>query len=110
MQETGRIEVATNWDREKGVIRLAVADEGCGIDEAVYSQLFEPYFSTKQGGTGLGLAIVQRIVNDHGGFVRVTANRPRGTRFTLEFPETLRVDPGHRPLARAAEKGSERAL
>ncbi len=93
MKQTGRIEVSTDWDREGGLIKLTVADEGCGIDEAVYSQVFEPYFSTKQGGTGLGLAIVQRIVSDHGGFVRVGPNRPSGMRFTLEFPETLRIDP-----------------
>ncbi len=107
MRETGQIEVSSAWDREAGVIQLTVADTGCGIDEAVYSQLFEPYFSTKEGGTGLGLAIVQRIVSDHGGFVRVASNRPRGMRFTLEFPETLRVDPSRRELARVSEALTE---
>lgn len=114
MRETGQIVVTTAWDREAGLIRLTVADEGCGIDEAVYSQLFEPYFSTKQGGTGLGLAIVQRIVSDHGGFVRVAPNQPKGTRFMLEFPETLRIDPSRRGLAkglaRATDNRPEEAL
>jgi signal transduction histidine kinase len=91
MEGQGRITVFTDYDRAEGSVRLAVCDEGCGIEDGVYSQLFEPYFSTKQGGTGLGLAIVQRIVTDHGGFVRVGAHQPRGTRFTIEFPDSLLV-------------------
>lgn len=89
MQGDGVIAVATHFDSERGLISLAVADSGAGIQERVAEQLFEPYFSTKQGGTGLGLAIVQRIISDHGGFVRVMENRPRGTRFVIEFPESL---------------------
>jgi two-component system nitrogen regulation sensor histidine kinase NtrY len=91
MAGEGRIEVATVYDRERGVYRLTVGDEGCGITESALTQLFEPYFSTKVEGTGLGLAIVQRIVTDHGGFVRVAANHPKGTRFSIEFPEHLAV-------------------
>jgi two-component system nitrogen regulation sensor histidine kinase NtrY len=91
MEGKGTISVSTEHDQPGGVVRLSISDEGCGIQEAVQSQLFEPYFSTKQGGTGLGLAIVQRIVADHGGFVRVAANEPRGTRFVIEFPDSLAV-------------------
>src|SRR5262249_55410287 len=36
MNKNGKIEVSTAWDRENGVFRLSVVDEGCGIDEAVY--------------------------------------------------------------------------
>jgi len=97
MDGQGRIAVATEYDQAEGSVRLIVADEGCGIQDGVYSQLFEPYFSTKAGGTGLGLAIVQRIVTDHGGFVRVGAHSPRGTRFTLEFPDSLFVTRRRRP-------------
>jgi len=89
MNGTGSILVETERDEKLGLIRLIVADEGCGPGENGYQQWFEPYFSTKEGGTGLGLAIVQRIVGDHGGFVRVKANEPRGTRFSIEFPESL---------------------
>ncbi len=91
MSGVGKIEVTTGWDSEKGVFRLTVADEGCGIGDAASNQLFEPYFSTKVGGTGLGLAIVQRIAVDHGAIVRVASNSPRGTRFSVEFPDTLAV-------------------
>jgi two-component system nitrogen regulation sensor histidine kinase NtrY len=91
MAGEGRIEVLTVYDPTRGLFRVGVSDEGCGIQESAYQQLFEPNFSTKIGGTGLGLAIVQRIVADHGGVVRVSANSPRGTRFSIEFPDSLAV-------------------
>ncbi|HZY59719.1 MAG TPA: ATP-binding protein [Candidatus Binataceae bacterium] len=81
-----RIEVRTRLDRASGVVTLEVSDNGPGIDPALKSRIFEPYFSTKVQGTGLGLAIVSTIVSDHHGFVRVRDNEPRGSRFVLEFP------------------------
>jgi two-component system nitrogen regulation sensor histidine kinase NtrY len=81
-----RIEVRTRLERTSGVVTLEVSDNGPGIDAALKSRIFEPYFSTKEQGTGLGLAIVSTIVSDHHGFVRVRDNEPRGCRFVLEFP------------------------
>ncbi len=91
MRGEGTIQVITKYDRTRGLILLSVTDGGSGIESGAYEQLFEPYFSTKQGGTGLGLAIVQRIVTDHGAFVRVVANEPKGVRFVIEFPDSLVV-------------------
>jgi two-component system, NtrC family, nitrogen regulation sensor histidine kinase NtrY len=81
-----RIEVRTELARGSGVVTLEVCDNGPGIDPRLRTRIFEPYFSTKKGGTGLGLAIVSAIATDHHGFVRVRDNKPRGSRFTLEFP------------------------
>lgn len=81
-----RIEVRTRLDRTSGIVTLEISDNGPGIDPALKSRIFEPYFSTKEQGTGLGLAIVSTIVSDHHGFVRVRDNEPRGSRFVLEFP------------------------
>ena len=75
----------TPLDARSGVVTLEVGDNGPGIEPALRTRIFEPYFSTK-GGTGLGLAIVSAIVTDHHGFVRVRDNPPRGSRFVLEFP------------------------
>ena len=83
---TPRVEIRTRLDRTSGVVTLEVCDNGPGIDPALKSRIFEPYFSTKAQGTGLGLAIVSTIVSDHHGFVRVRDNEPRGSRFILEFP------------------------
>ena len=84
--ERPRIEIVTSLDSASGVVVMEVRDNGPGIAAALRARIFEPYFSTKKGGTGLGLAIVSAIVTDHHGFIRVTDNPPRGSRFVLEFP------------------------
>lgn len=84
--EHPRIEVRTALASGSGVVTLEVCDNGPGIEPRLRTRIFEPYFSTKKGGSGLGLAIVSAIVTDHHGFVRVRENKPRGSRFVLEFP------------------------
>jgi two-component system, NtrC family, nitrogen regulation sensor histidine kinase GlnL len=69
-------------------LRIEIADEGKGIEEADVSRIFEPFFTTKPRGTGLGLAISHRIVAEHGGILRVHPNRPRGSVFTVTLPVT----------------------
>jgi len=61
-------------------------DEGTGIRPEDKEKLFLPYFSRKKSGTGLGLSIVDRIVKDHGGYIRVKDNKPKGTMFVIELP------------------------
>jgi len=85
----GEISLETSYNQELQIISVSVADSGCGIPPEDKSRLFEPYFSTKKTGTGLGLAIVSTIVADHGGYIRVRDNQPRGTIFTIELPATI---------------------
>ncbi len=56
-------------------VALAVSDTGPGIPDDIRERMFNPFFTTRAAGTGLGLAIVHRIVDAHGGAVRVH-NRP----------------------------------
>jgi two-component system nitrogen regulation sensor histidine kinase NtrY len=81
-----RIEVTVSQDPAVGVVRLEVADNGCGVSADARGRIFEPYFSTKADGTGLGLAIVAAVVAEHRAYVRVRDNEPCGTRFTIDFP------------------------
>jgi nitrogen fixation/metabolism regulation signal transduction histidine kinase len=67
-------------------IEITVADTGHGITADTKERLFLPYFSTKKRGTGLGLPIVSRIMQEHGGSIRVEENHPIGARFILELP------------------------
>ncbi len=92
MSGDGTITVKSFCDSDLKLFCVSVSDTGCGIDDFAQRQLFEPYFSTKEGGTGLGLAIVQRIVSDHGGYVRVRKNHPVGTCFTIELPWNLQAN------------------
>jgi two-component system nitrogen regulation sensor histidine kinase NtrY len=72
--------------RDGTMARLSFEDTGTGILNEDRERLFTPYFSTRKDGTGLGLSIASRIVADHGGYIGVEPNTPRGTRFVIELP------------------------
>ncbi len=89
MPEGGTLVVTTrNLDEPSGQIMLAVADTGCGMDEATQQRLFEPFFTTKQlgQGTGLGLATVYGIVTQAGGRIEVSSAVGRGSTFRVYLP------------------------
>jgi signal transduction histidine kinase len=66
---------------------LTVGDTGGGIPEAILSDIFDPFVTSKEAGTGLGLTVVRRIVRAHGGRVEVD-NRPgEGATFRLWLPK-----------------------
>jgi PAS domain S-box-containing protein len=63
-----------------------VADEGSGVSPAIRERIFVPFVTTKVKGTGLGLAVVRRIVEAHGGTIRLDPREPRGTRARIDLP------------------------
>jgi PAS domain S-box-containing protein len=71
---------------DAGKVVVTIEDSGVGIEPALLSDVFEPFFTTKEGGTGLGLSIVRKIVDQHGGHVRIESQRGRGTRVTVAIP------------------------
>jgi two-component system, NtrC family, sensor histidine kinase PilS len=66
--------------------RLQVIDTGRGMSEEQRANLFHPFQSFFDGGTGIGMAIVYRIVQDHGGRLRVDSRPGAGTTITVELP------------------------
>ncbi len=76
--------IASAREAARAVIR--VVDDGPGLDPATCDRLFEPYFTTKTSGTGLGLAICRRILEGHGGGIRLESTSSAGTTFVLELP------------------------
>jgi hypothetical protein len=67
-------------------VEVCVTDTGPGIPAAVVPELFTPFFSTKPRGTGLGLAISRRILEDHGGWIRVESPPGQGATFRVVLP------------------------
>ena len=78
-------EVRLRVDRGAGGPSIAVADSGPGIDEDRLPRLFER-FQRSDSGSGLGLAIARRVVERHGGTIRVQTERGAGSTFTIELP------------------------
>ncbi|MCM0080416.1 transporter substrate-binding domain-containing protein [Geomonas sp. Red32] len=79
------IRIETSADRETGVVRLTVTDQGVGIPQEFLHRLTDPFFTTKResGGTGLGLSISAGIVQEHGGTLSFDSEPGHGTTATL---------------------------
>jgi two-component system cell cycle sensor histidine kinase/response regulator CckA len=67
-------------------VLLEVEDSGMGIDAALLSRIFEPFFSSKFTGRGLGLASVRGIVRSHHAALRMWSVPGRGSRFEIAWP------------------------
>ncbi len=76
---------------ESNIVKMAIADNGAGIDESVRSRLFDPFFTTKSvgKGSGLGLSIsYQIVVQKHHGQITCFSSPGQGAEFVLEIPIT----------------------
>jgi two-component system nitrogen regulation sensor histidine kinase NtrY len=67
-------------------VTIVIADDGCGLPAGLADRLTEPYVTTRTKGTGLGLAIVRKIVDDHGGTLRLENGPAAGAQVTLVLP------------------------
>ncbi|MGE3540042.1 MAG: GAF domain-containing protein [Candidatus Tectimicrobiota bacterium] len=86
MESGGAIDVSLLADEHR--LTALIQDQGQGIPEAVQAQLFTPFFTTKPQGTGLGLSISQRIVEGHGGCMRIASRPGEGTTVAISVPRT----------------------
>ncbi|MFL2519835.1 MAG: sensor histidine kinase [Alphaproteobacteria bacterium] len=78
------IEIRLNASNNNIIIEII--DNGIGIDDKMSGKIFEPYFTTKSKGTGLGLSIVKRIIEDHGGKIKIEKNKNMaGTTSFIKF-------------------------
>jgi two-component system sensor histidine kinase PilS (NtrC family) len=74
--------------RKAEVIEVSFHDTGEGISKNNLDKIFLPFFTTKKRGSGLGLAAVHRIVDLHGGWIKVESQEGQGTRFGVCLPRT----------------------
>lgn len=66
-------------------LQIDISDTGPGIPYYQMDKIFDAFYTTKNKGTGLGLPICQRIVDDHGGEIRVSS-KGFGTTFSVLLP------------------------
>jgi signal transduction histidine kinase len=83
----GRVSVRSSYDKENGLIRVEVSDNGPGIPAEVQSQIFDPFFTTKPrgAGTGLGLTVSRRIIEQLHGRLWFESRPRSGTTFVIEL-------------------------
>jgi signal transduction histidine kinase/HAMP domain-containing protein len=93
--ETGEVRVEVT--ATDGTFVVSVSDTGPGISEADQQRIFEEFqqvdssATRKKGGTGLGLAIAKRIIELHGGRIRVESSVGRGSTFSFTLPVRVRT-------------------
>lgn len=78
-------EINVELKKRRSTVVIEVKDNGCGIPASKIPNLFEPFFTMKDGGIGLGLAMCRRIADMHEGKLSVTSKEGKGTCFTLEL-------------------------
>lgn len=87
-EDRKRIRVFLACNQEN--VEISVSDRGEGISKKNLDRIFEPFFSTRPERVGLGLTFVKRVVEDHGGKIRIESRLRSGTTITLTFPKDRR--------------------
>ncbi len=107
MPQGGELTIATNrrqvgiTGRKGELIEITFQDTGEGIKKEHLEKIFLPFFTTKGEGSGLGLAAIDRIVDLHGGWIRVESQEGHGARFVICLPKSTSGAP------RQAHEGRE---
>jgi two-component system sensor histidine kinase AtoS len=83
----GRGELRIEMLADVDTIRVAFADTGPGVPDAVAHRIFEPFFTTRNRGIGLGLSLAKRIIEAHGGDLELVASAGRGATLSITLPK-----------------------
>jgi len=86
-REQAAVTVVAAADRDAGVARITITDNGAGMSPEMLADIFTLFVSTKGSkGTGLGLTVSRKILREHGGDIRASSRLGEGSTFVLEFP------------------------
>ncbi|MGV1098772.1 two-component system sensor histidine kinase NtrB [Thiovibrio sp. JS02] len=86
MEEGGSLRVVVREGSQEGTMEIRVEDTGHGIAEDIIERVLDPYFTTKPDGTGLGLAMVYKLIDEHGGNLRISSREQEGTTVSITLP------------------------
>jgi two-component system NtrC family sensor kinase len=86
-EKLGKISLRT--ERVETGVRITIADDGPGMDDAVKKKIFDPFFTTKPvgQGTGQGLSMAYAVIQKHGGTLAVSSTPGTGSTFTIDLPD-----------------------
>ncbi len=90
MPDGGRLSIRAESTTE--AVQIWIRDEGPGIPGGNRSRIFDPFFTTKERGTGLGMSIAHKLIQGHGGDIRIVDDERQGSTFLMVFPLRSAVD------------------
>lgn len=96
MSDKGKLEITSCSSTD--CLEIAFADTGTGIPDYIFPKLFLPLVTTKAQGMGFGLALCKRIVEAHGGTIKVKTTLNKGTTFTVTLPLRTKEDLGEEKI------------
>ena len=94
--ENGKLEITSC--QQSNLVEIAFSDTGKGIPAEILPKLFTPLFTTKAQGMGFGLAICKRIVEVHGGTIKVESVKDKGTKFIINLPVKSYPEPENKTI------------
>jgi PAS domain S-box-containing protein len=105
-----KITISTKLRQKNGNVVIKVADTGPGISKEIRSRIFEPFFTTKEvgKGTGIGLSFCHRIVQSHGGTIKLETAEGFGSIFAVALPSSNRQETHEEVAAVAPAKPAGR--
>jgi len=86
MPQGGEIFISTGVDSERKQAWVSIKDTGKGIPQEHLGKVFDRFFTTKDSGLGIGLSVVKKVMEGHGGSVRIESSPENGTKVALYFP------------------------
>lgn len=85
IKDEGKIEIIT--EEIGNTVFIKIRDNGIGMNEEILKRLFEPFFTTKGNkGSGLGLSLSYKIIQNHGGEIKIDSKENMGTCFNINLP------------------------
>jgi two-component system sensor histidine kinase FlrB len=88
MPPGGHLEVRVRWAPQfpGGIVQIDFQDDGRGLAPELLERIYEPGFTTTPGSPGLGLAVCKKVIEQHGGEIRVQSKPQHGATFSVFLP------------------------